>query len=129
MNRLRKYALPTFFWIFVLYLFLPLIIMAIMGLRDSKFVYFPIHKWTTHWYREVLFDRDILESLFLSFEVALLSTAISIIVGLPLAFLAARTTGYLRTVFVAVIVLPAFLPVIVSSIEKSTKTLSVGAAA
>ena len=116
MNRLRKYALPTFFWIFVLYLFLPLIIMAIMGLRDSKFVYFPIHKWTTHWYREVLFDRDILESLFLSFEVALLSTAISIIVGLPLAFLAARTTGYLRTVFVAVIVLPAFLPVIVSSI-------------
>lgn len=116
MSRLSKYMLPALFWAFVTYLFLPLIVMAVMGLRDSKFVAFPISKWTTHWYREVLFDRDILESLLLSFEVALLSTAISIIVGLPLAFVVARTSGLLRGIAIAVVVLPAFLPVIVSSI-------------
>lgn len=116
MSRPRAYALPAIFWAFVVYLFLPLIVMAAMGLRDSKFVAFPIHKWTTHWYRDVLFDREILESLLLSFEVALMSTAISIFVGLPLAFLVARTSGISRAVAIAIIVLPAFLPVIVSSI-------------
>jgi len=108
--------LPAVFWAFVVYLFLPLIVMALMGFRDSKFVAFPINKWTTHWYQDVLFDREILEALWLSLEVALLSTAISIIVGLPLAFVLARTSGVVRGISVALVVLPAFLPVIVSSI-------------
>lgn len=117
MTRFQRLALPTYFWLFILYLFLPLIVIAIMGFRDSNFVSFPITKWTTDWYREVLFDRDIQASLWLSLRIALIATAISIAIGLPTAFLVARTKGALRATLVAVLLLPAFLPIIVSAIS------------
>ncbi|WP_244439785.1 hypothetical protein [Nitratireductor aquibiodomus] len=59
--KLRNLALPGLFWLFVAYLFLPLLVMAAMGFRDSNFVAFPIHSWTTKWYSEVLLDRDVME--------------------------------------------------------------------
>lgn len=116
MMRLRPFALPAFFWLFVAYLFIPIIVMALMGFRDSNFVAFPIHSWTTRWYQRVLFDKDIVQSLWLSLRVAVVSTLIALVVGLPSAFLVARTHGILRAILVAIIVLPAFLPVIVSAI-------------
>lgn len=115
--RLREFALPGLFWLFVAYLFLPLLVMAAMGFRDSNFVAFPIHSWTTKWYAEVLLDRHILEALWLSARVAVASTAISVAVGLPIAFAVARTSGAARGLLIAVILLPAFLPVVVSAIS------------
>lgn len=116
MRHASKYALPIWFWLFVLYLFLPLLVMAAMGLRDSNFVAFPIHEWTTRWYRTVLADREILSSLWVSVQVAFLSTFLAVAVGLPTGFLVVKTHGVMRAVMIAVIVLPAFLPLVVSAI-------------
>ena len=117
MMRFHRLVLPAYFWLFILYLFTPLLVIGIMGFRDSNFVSFPITKWTTDWYREILFDRDIQSSLWLSLRVAILSTAISLFVGLPTAFLVARTRAAVRATLIAVLMLPAFLPVIVSAIS------------
>lgn len=116
MNAIRRLGLPVYFWLFVIYLFAPIVVMAAMGLRDSNFVAFPITKWTTHWYADVLVDREILGSLWLSAEVAVLSTLLSLVIGLPTAMLVARTRGVLRGVLLALVILPAFLPVVVSAI-------------
>ena len=116
MRALRRLSLPTVFWLFVLYLFTPLVVMAAMGFRNSNFVAFPIQSWTTEWYREMLFDRDIRKALWLSLRVAFLATVISIVIGLPVAFLTARTSGALRAAMIAIVLLPAFLPVVVSAI-------------
>jgi len=113
----QRLVLPGVFWLFVAYLFTPLLVMAAMGFRDSNFVAFPIQSWTTDWYREVLFDRAIQDSLWLSLRVAALATAVSLVVGLPTAFLVARTGGAVRAAMIAVILLPAFIPVIVSAIS------------
>jgi spermidine/putrescine transport system permease protein len=110
------WALPLWFWLFVAYLFLPLCVMALMGFRDSNFVAFPIQTWTSRWYAGVLADRDMLEAIWLSARVVLWSTLLSLAVGLPTGLLVARTRGVLRAVLIASVVLPAFLPVIVSSI-------------
>lgn len=117
MSGLQRLTLPALFWLFVVYLFTPLLVMAAMGFRDSNFVAFPIHSWTTDWYREVLSDRDIRASLWLSLRVAVMATVVSVVVGLPTAFLVARTRGALRAALIAVILLPAFIPVIVSAIS------------
>lgn len=111
-----RLSLSAVFWLFVVYLFAPLLVMAAMGLRDASFVAFPIEKWTTRWYREVLFDRAILASLWVSLKVAAMATAVSLVVGLPTAFLVARTHGIWRGVLMAAVLIPAFIPVIVSSI-------------
>lgn len=116
MKRLPGTALPIWFWLFVIYLFLPLFVMAAMGFRDSRFIAFPIHDWTTTWYRSVLADEEILSALWISLQVAIYSTVIAVTIGLPMSFVVARTRGLLRGLMIAAIVLPAFLPVVVSAI-------------
>jgi len=116
MNRVSAAALPVWFWVFVAYLFLPLFVMAAMGFRDSNFIAFPIHQWTARWYGEVLADAEILSALWVSLQVAVYSTIIAVGVGLPMSFLVARTRGVTRALMIMVIVLPAFLPVVVSAI-------------
>lgn len=116
MNGAFAKALPVWFWLFVAYLFLPLFVMAAMGFRDSNFIAFPIQQWTTQWYRDVLSDAEILSALWVSFQVAVYSTIIAVAIGLPMSFLVARTRGLNRALMIAVIVLPAFLPVVVSAI-------------
>jgi spermidine/putrescine transport system permease protein len=110
------WMLPLWFWLFVCYLFVPLGVMALMGLRDSNFVAFPIQTWTSRWYAGALADRDMLAAIGLSAQVALWSTLLSLAVGLPTGLLVARTRGALRGLLLAAVVLPAFLPVVVSSI-------------
>jgi spermidine/putrescine transport system permease protein len=110
------WALPLWFWLFVAYLFLPLGVMALMGFRDSNFVAFPIQTWTSRWYTGVLGDGDMLAAIWLSARVAVWSTLLSLAIGLPTGLLVARTRGALRALLIASVVLPAFLPVIVSSV-------------
>src|SRR5690606_4366631 len=63
MRYLRGFSLPAYFWLFIAYLFAPILVMAAMGLRDSAFIAFPITKWTTHWYADMVFDREMLSAL------------------------------------------------------------------
>lgn len=117
MRVLGRLALPVYFWLFVAYLFLPLIIMAAVGFRDSNFVAFPIQSWTTRWYQSVIFQRDIMSSLWVSVKVALGAMVVSLLVGIPMAFFVARLQGFWRAAMIAIIVLPAFLPVVVAAIS------------
>lgn len=112
----RNLPLALWFWLFVAFLFAPLAVMAAMGLRDSNFVAFPIHRWTTRWYIDVLSDRDYRAALWVSVQVALWSTLLSMAVGVPMAFAVARLRGLWRGAALAVIVMPAFLPIVVSAI-------------
>ena len=116
MNTIRRFSLPIYFWLFVIYLFLPLGVMAVMGFRDSNFVAFPIKAWTTQWYQGVLLDREIMGALWVSLRVAVYSTLIALPVGVMTGFMVARTGGVLKAVLIAIIVLPAFIPIVVSAI-------------
>ncbi|MCL4186509.1 MAG: ABC transporter permease [Rhodobacteraceae bacterium] len=112
----RSPLLTLWFWLFVAFLFAPLAVMAAMGFRDSGFVAFPIQKWTTRWYADALADRDYRVALWVSVQVAVWSTLLSMAVGVPTAFAVARLRGVVRAAAVAVVVLPAFLPIVVSAI-------------
>ena len=117
MKTLGRLTLPVYFWLFVAYLYLPLLVMAAVGFRDSNFVAFPIQAWTTRWYQSVVFERDIMSSIWVSVKVALGATALSLTLGIPMAFFVAGLRGFRRAAMVAVIMLPAFLPVIVAAIS------------
>lgn len=118
MTRLvGRMALPVYFWLFLAYLFLPLMVTAAVGFRDSNFVAFPVQSWTTRWYRTVLLDRDIVSSLWVSAKVAIGATAISLLVGVPMAFFVGWLKGVWRGAMIVIIVLPAFLPVVVAAIS------------
>ncbi len=119
-----RISLPVYFWLFVAWLFMPLIVMALMGFRDSNFVAFPIRSWTTDWYKSVLADKEMTASLWVSLQVALISTAMGLAIGLPMAFMVARFYGLARAILVGIIVLPAFIPAVVASIRPNVSNMA-----
>ena len=87
MNRGNRVALACCYWALVVYVFVPLILMIVMGFKDSKFIGFPIQSWTLDWYAGVFSDAEVLYTFGYSVLIAVLSTLISVIVGTWIAVL------------------------------------------
>ncbi|WP_227272339.1 ABC transporter permease [Roseobacter weihaiensis] len=116
MNRGNRILLSCTYWAFVLYVFVPLFLMILMGFKDSKFIGFPIRSWTLDWYTGVFSDSEILYTFGYSVVIAVLSTLISVIVGVWIAVLLEGRKFWGWTVTFALMILPALVPGIISAI-------------
>lgn len=78
--------------VFMLFLFLslPLIVLIAASFTEVGYLSFPPKGFTFKWYLEVFQDTSYLESFAFSFYLAILSTVISIIIGVPTAQVLAR---------------------------------------
>ena len=81
MSRGARVAFSCCYWAFMVYVFVPLVLMMLMGFKDSKFIGFPIKSWTLDWYLGIFGDAKILSAFGYSVAIAVLSTLISIVVG------------------------------------------------
>ena len=117
MIRHTRVLLSVVYWAFVVYLFVPLALMVVMGFKDSKFIGFPIRSWTLDWYAAVLADGEVLGVFGYSLTIALTSTAISLVVGTWIAVLLADRKFFGRAAVLALTVLPAVVPGIISAIS------------
>lgn len=116
MTRNTRIFLSCIYWAFVLYVFVPLILMVVMGFKDSKFIGFPIKSWTLDWYIGVFEDAEVLSVFGYSVAIAVLSTVISIAVGLWLAVLLESRKFWGRAMIFGLAILPALVPGIISAI-------------
>ena len=81
MTRNTRILMSIIYWAFVVYLFVPLVLMVLMGFKDSKFIGFPIKSWTLDWYIGVFRDTEVISVFVYSTTIAVASTAISLTVG------------------------------------------------
>jgi spermidine/putrescine transport system permease protein len=116
MTRSSRIFLSCIYWAFVLYVFVPLILMIVMGFKDSKFIGFPIQSWTLEWYIGVLGNTEVLSALTYSIVIAVLSTLISILIGTWIAVLLEGHAFWGRAAVFGLAVLPALVPGIISAI-------------
>ncbi|GGE88573.1 MULTISPECIES: ABC transporter permease [Stappia] len=116
MNRGNRVLLSCVYWAFVLYVFVPLILMVLVSFKDSKFIGFPIRSWTFEWYTGVFADAQVLSTFGYSVVIAVLSTAISVVVGTWIAVLLEGRRFWGRAVIFGLTVLPALVPGIISAI-------------
>jgi hypothetical protein len=116
MNRGNRILLACAYWAFVLYVFVPLLLMVLMGFKDSRFIGFPIRSWTLDWYLGVFADADVLFTFGYSIAIAVLSTLISVIVGVWLAVLLEGRKFVGRAAVYAMMILPALVPGVISAI-------------
>lgn len=116
MNRGNRVLLSCVYWAFVLYVFVPLILMVLVSFKDSKFIGFPIRSWTVEWYTGVFADAQVLSTFGYSVVIAVLSTAISVVVGTWIAVLLEGRRFWGRAVIFGLTVLPALVPGIISAI-------------
>ncbi|MES0880810.1 ABC transporter permease [Roseibium sp. SCP14] len=116
MNRGNRILLSCVYWAFVLYVFVPLVLMILMGFKDSKFIGFPIRSWTLDWYTGVFDDAAVPSAFVYSVVIAVLATVISVFVGTWIAVLLEGRKFLGRTAMFGLTVLPALVPGIISAI-------------
>ncbi|MEM9630579.1 MAG: ABC transporter permease [Pseudomonadota bacterium] len=116
MNRGNRILLSCVYWAFVLYVFVPLVLMILMGFKDSKFIGFPIRSWTLDWYIGVFDDAAVPSAFVYSVVIAVLATIISVFVGTWIAVLLEGRRFLGRTAMFGLTVLPALVPGIISAI-------------
>ena len=116
MTRGNRILLSCIYWAFVVYVFVPLILMVTMGFKDSKFIGFPIKSWTLDWYSGVFANAEFLSAFTYSLVIAVLSTLISIVVGTWIAVLLEGRKFWGRALIFGITVLPALVPGIISAI-------------
>ena len=117
MTRSTRVLMSCLYWAFVVYLFVPLILMVTMGFKDSRFIGFPIQSWTLDWYAGVFRDAEVLSVFGYSTAIAVASTAISLFVGTWIAVLLTNRRFLGRSVVLGLTLLPAIIPGVISAIS------------
>jgi spermidine/putrescine transport system permease protein len=116
MTSSARWILFAFYAAFVVYLFVPLVVMVMMGFKDSAFIGFPINAWTTRWYGQVLSDPQIVWGFIYSLTIAIASTALSLVIGVWVAMFLGPTRFWWKMAVFALMCLPAVIPGIISAI-------------
>lgn len=116
MTRHTRLIMRMIYIAFVLYLFIPLSLMILMGFKDSKFIGFPVKSLTLDWYIGVVQDMEILSIFGYSFAIAITSTLIAVVIGTWAAMLLTKASFKGKVIIFALVTLPAVLPGIISAI-------------
>ncbi len=117
MSGRTRVLMSVIYWGFVVYLFVPLMLMVLMGFKDSKFIGFPIRGWTLEWYQGVFQSAEVINVFAYSMTIAIASTALSLVIGTWIALLLGPHRFFGRTVVFALTCLPAVIPGIISAIS------------
>jgi len=98
----------------VLFLWTPLVIIAVYAFNSSNIQVWPIPGWTLHWFRVAWHDPDVRSSLWLSVKVGALATGISLALGTMAAFAIHRFRFFGRESISFLLLLPIALPGIIT---------------
>jgi putative spermidine/putrescine transport system permease protein len=98
------------------FLYVPLAIVAIYAFNDAIGQSWPIKDYTAKWFGIAFRDERVRDALVTSLEVALLATAIALILGSAAAFAVHRFRFFGRNAVSFLLVLPIALPGIVTAI-------------
>jgi ABC-type spermidine/putrescine transport system permease subunit II len=120
----REFRLPwgwsVAIWINVaivlVFLILPVIVIFPLSFSSSQYLEFPPHGWSLRWYRNYLDREDWVSATFLSLKVAVGTTTLATMLGTLTAFGLTRCAFKGKTVFLAIVLSPIVMPVIVVAV-------------
>jgi putative spermidine/putrescine transport system permease protein len=113
-GRATRGALLGWTVLVVLFLWIPLLIIAAYAFNESNIQVWPIPGWTLHWFRVAWRDPDVRSSLWLSVKVGLTATGISLVLGSMAAFAIHRFRFFGRESISFLLLLPIALPGIIT---------------
>ncbi|MGB4827766.1 MAG: ABC transporter permease [Paracoccaceae bacterium] len=105
---LRFYA-----FLYLAFLYGPIIILPMFAFNDSKVVSFPLSGFTTQWFAEMWEDENLREALWRSLAIALSTASISTVLGIFAARASVRYSFPAKTGIMGLIMLPLVLPDII----------------
>ncbi|MBI4260511.1 MAG: ABC transporter permease [Actinobacteria bacterium] len=91
-GRRRRWVLPAYTAVVIAYLFLPIAVMILFGFNDIRGRYnFNFQGFTLRWYRELLLEPELTESIVNSLVIAAVATVLATILGTMIGL---ALTGY-----------------------------------
>jgi spermidine/putrescine transport system permease protein len=102
------------------FIYLPIVVVIVYAFHDSPIIAWPLRLGTFRWFAALLHDRGLLEAALASLKLALLAVGISLLVGVPGAFLLDRFEFLGKTAFRRLVLLPLILPGIITGVALLT---------
>jgi putative spermidine/putrescine transport system permease protein len=112
-RRSARISLAVWTALVVLFLWIPLVVIAIYAFNKSNIESWPIPGWTLHWFT-VAWHTDARSALWLSVKVGLVTTGIALVLGTMAATAVARFRFFGRETVSFLLVLPLALPGIIT---------------
>jgi spermidine/putrescine transport system permease protein len=106
----RHIGLWTYFWLYLVLLFAPIVLLAVFSLHDSPLLGLPWKGFSLRWYKAMLGSSALLESFRTSLVVAGVSSAIAVVLGGSLGVAVARFSFPGRSLLMAVALAPMVIP-------------------
>ena len=104
-----RVALTANAWLVFIFLYAPIVLLTVLSFNDSRLV----GEWqgaTLEWYRDMLGDRAVKNSIWVSIKVMLLSTVVATVLGTMAAISLERFRWKGRKAFDALLYLPIIIP-------------------
>ena len=115
-TRAVRIGLSVWSGLVVLFLWIPLAVIAAYAFNSSQIQSWPISSWTFHWFRVAWNSPDVRSALWLSVQVALIATAIALVLGSMAAFGVHRFRFFGRDSVSLLLLLPIALPGIITGL-------------
>jgi putative spermidine/putrescine transport system permease protein len=113
-TRATRIGLGAWSVLVILFLWIPLVIIAIYAFNKSNVQSWPIPGWTLHWFRIAWDNPDARNALVLSVKVGAATTGIALVLGTMAATAIARFRFFGREAVSFLLVLPIALPGIIT---------------
>jgi spermidine/putrescine transport system permease protein len=116
MSRNGRRALIAFFVLFLVFLYLPTVMLTIFSFNDSASVSFPLTGFTTGWYTEAFHNDQVRSSFWASIRVAAGTAVVATIIALLVSYALARRSFRMKAALSGFVLLPLVVPTVVLGI-------------
>jgi spermidine/putrescine transport system permease protein len=117
LSRTGAWLLRAFFFLVVLFLYAPIVILLIFSFNDSAVPAFPLSGLTLHWYREFASNSDLRGALETSAIVAALSSVGAVVLGVLASIALTRRRFRGAAAVSALLLSPLVIPYVVFGIS------------
>jgi len=117
LSRTGAWLLRSFFFLVVLFLYAPIVILLIFSFNDSAIPTFPLSGFTFHWYREFLTNSDLKGALETSAIIAAVSSLGAVVLGVLSSIALTRRRFRGKAGVSALLLSPLVIPYVVFGIS------------
>ncbi len=110
-NGGRRWLWLTF-WVLVVFLYAPLVILLVFSFNDRELVSFPWEGFTTRWYSTFLRTQEILASLQVSVVVAAITAVLTTMLSIPASIALVRRRFFAKGLVSGVMLAPLVIPLV-----------------
>jgi len=117
LSRTGAWMLRTFFFLVVLFLYAPIVILLIFSFNDSPVPTFPLSGFTLHWYHQFLTNSELRGALENSAIVAAVSSVGAVVLGVLSSIALTRRRFRGKAAVSALVLSPLVIPYLVLGIS------------